>query len=338
VPQSPVEVRAQPTIALVVPWYGPLPPTFDPWLRSCAGNPTIDWLLFTDEDLSRHAVPANVRTFQMSFANLRDLFRRRLDLEVCLQRPYQLCNFKIAYGWLFEDWLSDYEIWGYCDVDVVWGDLRSFFPGSVLRAFPKAQQHGHLTFYHNTDSVNQLFRQAHPEVDYRVVFTQPEVRGFDEWRGAHELAYLAGLEQYWMRQFIDVDVDAYALRGGRLRNRSRQLFYWEDGALYREYVVEAGIDVEDMRDPIVEQIRRDEFAYIHLQKRHMRAPEFDASTVRGFYITPDGFVQKVKAEHCLDDFDLFNPKRPASGSVRSRARWDGALRPRLVRALKRLRG
>ena len=157
-----------PTIGLVVPWFGPLPAWFDLWLRSCAGNPSIDWLLFTDEPLTAHPLPPNVRHTAIDFASLRELFCERLELEVCLTAPVQLCDFKIAYGWTFKKWLTGYGSWGHCDVDLIWGDLRRFFPSSLLRAYPKLQQTGHLSFYHNTDDITQLFRQPHPTKDYRV--------------------------------------------------------------------------------------------------------------------------------------------------------------------------
>jgi hypothetical protein len=326
------ETGVLPSIALVTPWFGPLPPMFDLWLRSCAGNPSIDWLLFTDEPLADHPLPANVRHIAIDFASLRELFCERLELEVCLTAPVQLCDFKIAYGWIFKEWLAGYEIWGHCDVDLIWGDLRRFFPSSLLRAYPKVQNRGHLTLYHNTDELAQLYRQPHPTKDYRAVFTDPRLVGFDEWWGAHELAYLRGIDQYEMHEFVDADPDDHGLRGIRLRNHAHQLFYWEDGALYREYVDDPGVDPEDRAYP---QIQRDEFAYLHFQKRAMRAPDFDAATVRGFYITPDGFVQKVKAGHCLADFVALNPRqaqqRPAPRLSRRTAPTARAMLRRLRR-------
>ena len=249
-PDTPApEAAVLPTIALVVPWFGPLPAWFDLWLRSCAGNPSIDWLLFTDATLSDRAVPANVHPVAIDFAALRELFCERLELDVCLTTPIQLCDFKIAYGHIFAEWLAGYEIWGHCDVDLIWGDLRRFFPSSLLRAYQKVQQSGHLALYHNTTEVTQLFRQPHPHQGLQRRVHRPHVRGFDEYWGAHELAYLAGLEQYVMDAFVDADPSSRGLRGICLRNHDHQLFYWEDGALFREYVDDPGVDREDPPTP-----------------------------------------------------------------------------------------
>ncbi len=324
-----------PSISLVVPWFGPLPVWFDIWLVTCGANPTIDWLLFTDEPLEGRPVPANVHVHEISLAGLRRRFNEMLGMEVNLSHPYLLCNLKLAYGFLFAKELAGYELWGYCDADVVWGDLRRFFPAELLRAYPKLQQNAHLTLYQNTPETVELFRQPHPDPhkDYRVVFREDHVVNFCEWYGAHELAYLAGLDQYLVERFVDVDQSSAGLRGIGLRNYEHQLFYWEDGRLFREYIDDPGVDPEDAAWP---RTQRDEFAYLHLQKRRMSAPGFDPSAVRGFYITPHGFVQKVKAAHCLDDFRLFNPRGPqpaADGgtvAVRRRVR-------RLARSLRQRR-
>ena len=37
------------SIAYVVPYFGKFPKEFQFWLLSCKCNPTIDWLIFTDD-------------------------------------------------------------------------------------------------------------------------------------------------------------------------------------------------------------------------------------------------------------------------------------------------
>ena len=45
-------------------------------------------------------------------------------MQVTLDRPYKLCDFKPAYGFIFGEYLKEYDYWGHCDIDIVWGDLR----------------------------------------------------------------------------------------------------------------------------------------------------------------------------------------------------------------------
>ncbi len=57
------------TIAYIIPYFGKLPEMFDLWLKSCALNPTIDWLLFTN-DKTEHQYPNNVKVTYMTFTEL----------------------------------------------------------------------------------------------------------------------------------------------------------------------------------------------------------------------------------------------------------------------------
>ncbi|MBO7090099.1 MAG: hypothetical protein J6W70_09355 [Lentisphaeria bacterium] len=143
-------------IAIVICWFGPLPVVFPLWCKSCAANPTVDWLLFTDQEPS---VPDNVHVHRMSFAEIGELARRKLDFpELSLEKPYKLCDYKVMYGVIFDDWLKEYDFWGYCDLDMVFGDLRGFFSDEMLDRYDKLLSCGHLSLYRNTPEVNSRFR------------------------------------------------------------------------------------------------------------------------------------------------------------------------------------
>ena len=40
--------------------------------------------------------------------------------------PYKLCDYKPVYGLIFDEDLQDYDFWGHCDVDLIFGDIRKF--------------------------------------------------------------------------------------------------------------------------------------------------------------------------------------------------------------------
>ena len=48
------------SIAYVVPFFGKFPKGFQFWLLSCKCNPSIDWLIFTD-DKTPYDYPENVK-------------------------------------------------------------------------------------------------------------------------------------------------------------------------------------------------------------------------------------------------------------------------------------
>ena len=57
---------------------------------------------------------------------------QKMALDINIQKPYKLCDFKPAYGKIFEDYLEAYDFWVHCDLDIRWGDIRKFIPEKVL--------------------------------------------------------------------------------------------------------------------------------------------------------------------------------------------------------------
>ena len=101
-------------IGIVVPYYGKFPNYFALFLRSCENNPTIDWIVFTDI-MEVVEYPKNVLRVQMTFQELKKWFQSKFDFPIVLDSPYKLCDYKVMTGYLFNDYLKDYDYWGYSD-------------------------------------------------------------------------------------------------------------------------------------------------------------------------------------------------------------------------------
>ena len=151
-----------PTIAFVVPYVGSWPAWFPAYLQSCRYNPSIRWIFYTDCDLPS-TVPANVEFVQGSLREFEQLVGRKTGLRVSLELPYKLCDYKPAFGLLFEEHLEGIDFWGHCDVDVVWGNIRKFLAtDEILGAHDvistrRKRIAGTCTLYRNADEVNRLF-------------------------------------------------------------------------------------------------------------------------------------------------------------------------------------
>ena len=91
-------------ICLVIPYFGKLPNYFQLFLKSCSCNSDFNWIVFTD-DVTEFQYPPNVRRVIISFEELRKIVKSKFDFETCLDRPYKLCDFKPAYGLIFEEYL-----------------------------------------------------------------------------------------------------------------------------------------------------------------------------------------------------------------------------------------
>ena len=132
------------SIAYVVPYFGKFPKGFQFWLLSCKCNPSIDFPIF-------------------------------------LERPYKLCDFKPAYGEIFAEELKDYDFWGHCDIDLVWGNIRKFYTDEVLSQYEKVGFNGHSNLYKNTPEVCARYRtHIDGKMYYRDVYSVDKGFAFDE--------------------------------------------------------------------------------------------------------------------------------------------------------------
>ena len=104
---------------------------FDKFLIGCKYNPTIDWLLFTD-DHTQMDYPENVKVHYTTLDEMRERVHTALDREICIDTPRGLCNYKVMYGKIFEEELKPYDFWGFCDCDLVFGNLRKFFTDDIF--------------------------------------------------------------------------------------------------------------------------------------------------------------------------------------------------------------
>ena len=140
-------------------YFGKWPLHFQFWLESCRYNKNITFFLVTDISVANYAVPANVRFVEMSFPEVRDLICVKFpDINVCLDRPYKLCDFKTAYGYIFADFCKGYDYWGYYDIDTIWGNIEKFIPENQDNRYVKIFPCGHLCFIRNDAPWNEVFR------------------------------------------------------------------------------------------------------------------------------------------------------------------------------------
>lgn len=247
------ELKAAPSVNIVLVYVGSLPNYFPLFLRSCASNPSFNWTLATTNALELD-LPANVRRVSFDLEDFRDRVVDKLNITPDVRWPYKLCDFRPAFGFLFPEWFSGYDFWGHCDADVVFGDLNRFFPAKVFESHRKIQMRGALSFFRNDADGNSLFRLPHPFIKYEDVFSDHRYCGFDEWEGLHKILNFNGMGYFLSNDLAEIQVSRYDLVLSHRINHATQLFTWEDGRILRTGWIDG-------------QCIQDEYAYIHLQKR-----------------------------------------------------------------------
>ena len=186
-------------IAFVIPWFGSeLPVYFAPFLASCEGNPTIDFYIFTD-DKRKYEDSNNIFFIYCTWEVIKERVQKCFDFNISLDFPYKLCDYKPAYGEIFHDYLKAYDFWGYCDIDMIWGDIRKFVTDSLLDKYDRIGKQGCFTLYRNTIEVNSYYRclPCKGHMYYGDVYTTHDLMAFDdvaEHNGGGQPKYLKIME------------------------------------------------------------------------------------------------------------------------------------------------
>jgi hypothetical protein len=124
----------------------------------------------------------NVRVESMTLQDFAQLASRQLAVKISVSSPLKICDFKPAYGDIFSVADRDLDFWGYCDVDLIFGNMRQFLDDVTLCKFDiiSAAKHfmaGPFSLFRNAPSINSLYRQSAHVLD---VLQTRELKLFDE--------------------------------------------------------------------------------------------------------------------------------------------------------------
>jgi hypothetical protein len=222
---------------------------------------------------------------------LRQKMGRKLGMEVSFEKPFKSCDFRPAYGEIFDEELAGYEYWGHCDLDQVFGDLGILLNRADFGCYDKIGRSGHLTLYRNGPEMNGLYRRAGALFDYETVFTSSANYAFDERTGICRIAQGHGVAYLNIVNLrADIRVRTRRLDINASHNYEQQVFYWENGRLFHAFMEDG-------------QIRTEEYVYLHFQKKQLADHCQDQDGA--FYIGRDGFFPK-DGPVCPEDFDRYN--------------------------------
>ena len=226
--------RSKKTICFVVVYFGKWPVWFPAFLRSCAKNPTINWIFFTNCDSPvRH--PANVVFYNKTLGEMRRLIKEKVGEEAMLEDLYKIPDYKPVFGILFEDYLNEFDFWGHCDIDIIWGDIRKYTSDEILDKFDifstrKEMISGHFSLFKNTPRVNGLFRQSS---EFMEVIRQVDCCAFDEEGMSRLVGQLAraGLIRVYWPKFLQNYAHPKTDTPSRLPQYINK-YYWDNGKLF----------------------------------------------------------------------------------------------------------
>ncbi len=256
-------------IAFIIPYFGKFNNYFPIFLKSCDYNKNLcDWIIITD-DRTPYEYPENVKITYISWEQFKEYVEHKFDFSIKLQKPYKLCDFKPAYGYLFEEKLKGYTHWGHCDCDLIWGRISDYLSDEILKSYRKIFNLGHCTIFQNNYETNRLFmRDLEGSSRYKEVYSSKKNFSFDE-------EYRKSINNICDELGVKVFTDTFAAntytkssnfkltylnnaKDGYITEKKREAFFvWENGKIKR-YEKEG-------KDMVVE-----EYMYIHFQSRSMK--------------------------------------------------------------------
>lgn len=273
---------------VVLPYFGVFPTYFDLWLSSCENNKSIDWLIITDNQKPNN-LSENIRWIEITFAEVKKQFSEKLGINIWLEHPYKLCDYRGCYGYLFSEHLAGYDFWGYCDCDVIFGDIEKFLPESLFEKYDKILRTGHLSFIRNTEAINTNFRKYDT---YEIVLSSSVAYAHDEAIHGYHLGFAGELlEQgyrFYQKDELAADIDFRHFPFRVVTSPSECcIFQYREGKLFKLYKQS-------------EQLVQEEVMYVHLQKRKMCLLE-DVQRDR-YIIYPNVFINEDSVDLESKDF------------------------------------
>lgn len=264
-------------VALVIPYFGKFNNYFELWLRSAENNQTVDFIILTDNHQNRRCSD-NILWEIVTFDEIKKKIQDIVDFPISLESPYKLCEYKMAYGHIFEELLVGYEFWGFCDVDLIFGDFRSFINDEALDTYDKFYFRGHLSIYRNNSFFRQLYNSHDKRlpVTYDMAWKTKYICHFDELLEWNDIICNEGFRVYENVDYADLRVDKWSFyEAFKDKKNMNKIFLKDERKVY--CVSTNGIE-----------IYKNEILYVHLQKRKMKVP-CNLKTEK-YYIVPNDFV------------------------------------------------
>ena len=269
-------------IRLIIPYFGKLPKFFPYFLLTAKRNQKIDFLIYTDQNVAQFETlnAKNIKFITLPFDDLRKKVQSKFNFKISLKTPYKLCDYKVAYGFIFEEELKGYDYWGFCDTDVLLGDIYQFLEDHnfFTNDYARYGLLGHLQIFKNSQEVNHVFMSGQGlnyRLDYQNVFANEQNFIFDEADGIQVLFKKSGFDQLQDKFFDDIDISHFSFREYGEDEPKRYYFWSEKNGLERIEIKGKKLVVEH---PL----------YAHFQKRTIECPEFEVAD--SFYVIPNRLV------------------------------------------------
>lgn len=163
-----------PTIKLMTMWLGEhgLPPWVPRFQTQMQRFRNVHWELLQP--------PTHCRSRERQLSWLNQTMGSSLGISCCKQDFWGVCEFRPVWGKVFAEKYRGYDYWGWCDLDILFGDLDRLLPPLLedcdVLHFKEAYLSGCFAILRNVPEVVDLYQTG----DWKKILSDPRYHVWDE--------------------------------------------------------------------------------------------------------------------------------------------------------------
>lgn len=210
-----------PAIVIVIPYFGEWDEYVPLFFETVRRNATIKFLVYTDCAMDGLEAP-NITVTHLKMADYLTLVNYRTGVDFEPVTAYKLCDLRPLFGLIHEPEFRGFDFYGWCDVDLLLGDIRAFYSDQLLGRYDVFSTHGHGVSGHFA-----LFRNIRRNrLMYRSIY---------HWREALRKREFVGIDEHGLTNaYVMTPVDRLNEKFGFAidNSASRALARWRSRGLY----------------------------------------------------------------------------------------------------------
>lgn len=208
------------SIVFICFYFGKFPEWFELYFETLRLNSTIDFVFYTDCDYEEFS-SSNVIFNKISYEDYVFKVIHKTGIDFTPANPYKLCDFRPLLATIHNEDIKDYDFYGYADLDLIFGDIRSFYTDELLNKYDVLSTHAHTlsdhcVLFRNIDLNINMYKQiggwaeklASPhcvgigEDNLFQAYQKYELNQFKRFRGFYKYIYkFRGLKLYLKEQY-----------------------------------------------------------------------------------------------------------------------------------------
>lgn len=168
-------------ILILIPYFGHWPEWFPLFFETIKANSKIDFHFFTDCK-TENINAKNVSYDKISFEDYVRFAQKSIPTPINIPNPYKICDLRPLFGLIHENIIKDYDYYGWMDIDIILGDILSFYTIDILNSYNVYSTHsdrisGHFALFKNNRKNKYIFQKIYK---WKEALNNPNFVGIDE--------------------------------------------------------------------------------------------------------------------------------------------------------------